>query len=177
MMTRILTAGLTTIAFAMPLAAGAQSADPLMDGVKNQYGIVKGYLAKTAEQVPEDVYAFKPTPAVRSFGELLGHIADAQFAMCSAATGDKAPRSGIEKSVTAKAELVKALAESTAYCDKQMASMDDKKGVELVKFFGGQQPRAMVFSFNTAHDFEHYGNLVTYMRLKNITPPSSQGKD
>ena len=46
----------------------------------------------------------------------------------------------------------------------------------MTKFFGGDQPRLAVLSFNTAHDFEHYGNLVTYMRLKDIVPPSSEGQ-
>ena len=52
--------------------------------------------------------------------------------------------------------------------------MTDAKGAEMVDFFGGKQPRLAVFAFNTAHDFEHYGNLVTYMRLKGMVPPSSQ---
>lgn len=177
MMTRVLTVCLTAVMLTVPAAAGAQSsANPMVDAVESQYGVVKGNLAKTAEQVPEDVWSFKPTPAVRSFGQIIGHVADSQYFFCSAALGEKPPRSDVEKSLSTKADLAKALAESTAYCDKQLASLDDKKGMETIKFFGGMQPRAMVFSFNTAHAFEHYGNLVTYMRLKNITPPSSQGK-
>ena len=90
------------------------------------YGTVKGNLAKTAEKVGEDLYSFKPTPEVRSLGQLIGHIADAQFSMCAAAAGEKPPQSGIEKSTTAKAALVKALNESIAYCDKVMDGMTDR---------------------------------------------------
>jgi uncharacterized damage-inducible protein DinB len=176
MMTRIVLACLTAILM-MPAIGNAQSGtNPMIDAVKSQYGVVKGYLAKTAEKVPEDVWSFQPTPAVRTFAQIIGHIADSQYSICAAAAGEKPTQSGVEKSMTTKAQLTKALLDSTAYCDRILDSMDDKKGMETIKFFGGMQPRAMVLSFNVAHDFEHYGNLVTYMRLKNIVPPSSEGQ-
>ena len=83
---------------------------------------------------------------------------------------------GIEKSTTTKAALQKALADSFAFCEQAIASMDDKKGAELTKSNLGMQPRLMVFAFNNSHVNEHYGNLVTYMRLKGIVPPSSEPK-
>lgn len=175
MMTRIVLASLTAL-LAIPAIGNAQeNADPTIEAVKGHYGIVKDYLARTAEKVPEDVWSFKPTPEVRSFGQIVGHIADAQFHFCSSAAGEKPPQSGIEKSKTTKAQLSKALADSTTYCDGVLAKMDGKRAKEMVKSVGGMQPRVMVLSFNVAHDFEHYGNLVTYMRLKNIVPPSSEG--
>lgn len=172
--TRILAGGIVAAALCLHGAgAQAQGANPTIDGLKTQYGVIKGYLAKTAEKVPEDVFAFKPTPEVRSFGQLVGHVADAQFGICSTAAGEKPPRQDIEKTMTTKAELSTALAESTAYCDKIFAGMDDKRGMEPVKFFFPNQTRALVLAFNVSHSFEHYGNMVTYMRLKNIVPPSS----
>jgi uncharacterized damage-inducible protein DinB len=155
-------------------AATPVSANPSTDAVKAQFGIVKADVAKTAEKVPEELYSFKPTPEVRSMGQLLGHVADAQFSICAAAAGEKAPQSGIEKSMTTKAQLTKAVNDSNAYCDKVIAGMDDKKGMEVIKFFTGPTPRLNVLTFNIAHSFEHYGNLVTYMRLKGIVPPSSE---
>jgi uncharacterized damage-inducible protein DinB len=146
-----------------------------MDSVKTQFAMVKGNLQKTAEKVPETLYGFKPTPEVRSFGQLIGHVADANFSICGAAAGDKPTPVNAEKSLSTKAQLSKALADSIAYCDKVIADMDDKKAMEAVKFFGGMQPRAMVLAFNTSHDNEHYGNLVTYMRINKIVPPSSEG--
>jgi hypothetical protein len=96
--------------------------------------------------------------------------------ICGAAAGEKAAGVNAEKTMTTKAQLSKALADSMAYCDKVIAGMDDKKGMETMKFFaGGMNTRAMVLAFNTAHDFEHYGNLVTYMRINKIVPPSSEG--
>lgn len=154
--------------------AQAASANPTTDAVKAQFGMIKGVLARTAEKVPEDLYSFKATPEVRSIGQLIGHIADSQFSMCAAAAGEKPPTSGIEKGMSKKAELTKALNDSIAYCDTVIAGMDDKKGAEVVKFFTGPSPRFMVLSFNISHSYEHYGNLVTYMRLKGIVPPSSE---
>ena len=157
-----------------PAATPPASANPATDAVKAQFNLIKTNIARTAEKVPEELYSFKPTPEVRSLGELLGHVADSQFSICGAAIGEKAPQSGIEKSMTTKAQLTKAVADSNAYCDKAIASLDDKKGMEVIKFFSGQTPRLNVLTFNIAHSFEHYGNLVTYMRLKGIVPPSSE---
>jgi uncharacterized damage-inducible protein DinB len=173
-MKRLLVAALATAVWLAPSTVAAQS--PLMDSVKAQFGLVKGVLLKTADKVPEPIWEFRPTPEVRTFGQIVGHIADANTAICGAASGDKATPPNAEQSMTTKAQLSKALADSFAYCDKVMAAMDDKTAMESVKFFGGMNPRAMVFAFNTAHDYEHYGNLVTYMRINKIVPPSSEGK-
>jgi uncharacterized damage-inducible protein DinB len=157
-----------------PSLASAQ-ANASQASLKAVFDMLKGNLSKTAEKVPEDVYAFKPTPEVRSFAQLIGHVADSHFSICAAAAGEKPTQSGIEKSATTKAALVKALNESIAYCDKVIAGMDDTKGVEVTKFFTGPTTRQGVLWFNTSHSYEHYGNLVTYMRLKGIVPPSSGG--
>ena len=161
-----------------PLAAiGALAqGNPFTDAVKAQLAQIKAPIIRTAEKVGEDLYAFKPTPEVRSLGQLLGHIADGNYGICGAGSGMKPTASGIEKSKTTKADLQKALAESFAFCEQAIASMDDKKGSELAKSFLGMQPRLMVLAFNNSHLNEHYGNLVTYMRLKGIVPPSSEPK-
>ncbi len=80
--------------------------------------------------------------------------------------------------MTTKAQLSKALADSIAYCDKVIGAMDDKKAMEDDEVLRRRddRPRAMVFAFNTAHNYEHYGNLVTYMRINKIVPPSSEGQ-
>jgi hypothetical protein len=159
----------------VPAVVGAQSANPTMDAVRAQHNMPKGVLLKTAEKVPDEVWAFRPTPEVRTFAQIVGHIADANMMICGAGASDKPAPLNAEKTMTTKAQLSKALAESFAYCDKVLA-MDDKKAMETVKFFaGGMIPRSMVFAFNTAHNYEHYGNLVTYMRINKIVPPSSEG--
>ena len=166
--------GAAVLIAALPLTAFAQNANPLTAAAKAHYDGIKANLSKTAAKVSEDIYAFKPTPEVRSFGQLIGHLADANFSICAAAAGEKAPQSGFEKGKTTKADLMKGLNDALAYCDSVYAKMDDKKGTEPAQFFGGPQPRLAILYFNVEHDNEHYGNLVTYMRLKGIVPPSSE---
>ena len=160
---------------AMLLKAQATS-DPLSAGNKVIYNIVKNNVVKAAEKMPEENYAFKPTPEVRSFGQILGHVADAQYGFCSAALGEKNPAPGIEKSKTTKGDLVQALNEAFAYCDKAYSGMTDAHAAELVKFFGRELAKLTVLSFNSSHTDEHYGNLVTYMRMKGLVPPSSENR-
>jgi uncharacterized damage-inducible protein DinB len=166
-------AAVLTLGVAVDVQAQAQTQNPLTAGAKRTYDIIKGYVIRAAEKMPEDQYAFKPSPDVRSFGQLIGHIADGNYLFCGAAAADK-PAGGVEKSKTTKADLQKALAESFAYCDKVHASMTDAAGAGMVNLFGNDMAKLSVLEFNTHHDFEHYGNLVTYMRIKGIVPPSSE---
>ena len=157
-----------------PAVAHAQN--PMIAAVKAQHEQVKGYLLKTAETVPENLYSFRATPEVRTIAQLIGHVADASANICASASGDTPPSLNAEKSMTSKAQLSKALAEALAFCDKVIAGMDDKRAMETTKFFvGGSSTRGMILAFNTSHSFEHYGNLVTYLRLSKIVPPSSAG--
>ncbi len=148
--------------------------NPLSSGIKAAYAVAKNNVTKAAAKMPEENYAFKPTPDVRSFGQLVGHVADANYMFCSVVQGEKAPVSGIEKSKSTKADLVQALESSFQYCDKVYGALTDANAAELVKFMGGDRAKLAVLSFNNMHDYEHYGNMVTYMRLKGIVPPSSE---
>jgi uncharacterized damage-inducible protein DinB len=176
---RPIAAALLAVLLAVPGAAAAQdaTADPLTGAARQQFSMVKNYIVKSAEKMPEDQFGFQPSPDVRSFGALLGHIANANFMICSRAAGEASPsQENIEKTKTTKADLVKALNAAFAYCDGVFAKMGDKAGSEAIDFFGGKQPKLSVLTFNTAHNFEHYGNLITYMRIKGVVPPSSEGR-
>jgi uncharacterized damage-inducible protein DinB len=158
-----------------------QAANPLSAGAKRTYGVIKGYITRAAAKMPEENYSFKPTAEVRSFGQIIGHVADSNYGFCAAAAGEKAPMGGfepgsvsIEKTKTSKADLAKALADSFAYCDKVHDAMTDTAGAATVKFMTGEMAKLSILEFNTHHDFEHYGNIVTYMRLKGLVPPSSE---
>lgn len=178
---KTLTATLIVMVLAAP--ASAQSANPLTAGARQHYGIIKNYVIRAAAKIPDDVYPFRPAPEVRTVAQLIGHLADANYRLCSVLAGQDPPRdAGIEKTKSAKPELAKALAESFAYCDEQYAAMTDAAGAPTIRFDAGgegsrvpiQMPRFTVLAFHTAHAFEHYGNLVTYMRIKGIVPPSSE---
>ena len=156
-------------------AAPALAQDPMTSAAKSTLGLIKGNIVKAAEQMSEENYAFKPTPDVRSFGQLLGHVANANYMICSTATGAANPSTAdIEKTKTSKADLSKAVAESFAFCEAQFDALTPAKAAEVADVFGMKMPRLNALQFNTAHNFEHYGNIVTYMRLKGMVPPSSQ---
>lgn len=155
-------------------ASAQESANPLSAGQKQLYTIVSNALVGGAEKMPEENYSFKPTPEVRSFGQLIGHAADAQYMFCSMVLGEKNPAPGIEKSKTSKADLVQGLKDSVAYCDKAYSGMTDAQASQTVKFFGRDWAKLTVLSLNSAHSDEHYGNMVTYLRMKGIVPPTSE---
>jgi uncharacterized damage-inducible protein DinB len=156
--------------------AAPATASPTIGSVRGMTDLVKGYLTKAAAQVPEEHYAFKPTPEVRSMGEVFAHVADANFMICGMVSGQKPPMTGIAKTKKTKAELTEALTASFTFCESAFDGMTDARANEVIKFFvPGTHTRLGVLAFNAAHDFEHYGNIVTYMRMKGMVPPSSAG--
>lgn len=162
------------LASASLVSAQTPAANPLIAGQKMIYGYASGTVVRAAEKMPEENYGFKATPDVRSYGQIVGHMADAQNMMCSMVLGEKNPAPDIEKTKTSKADLVQALKDSVAYCQKAYGSMTDATAVQTVQMFGNEQAKFNVLYFNIAHTMEHYGNLITYLRLKGIVPPSSE---
>jgi len=148
--------------------------NPLSTWNKFAYARVKDILRKSAEKMPEENYSFKPADTVRTYGQIVGHVADAQYAFCSLALGEKNPALNIEHTKTSKADLIAALNAAFAYCDKAYDGLTDATAVQPIKLFGNDAPRLGALTVNNMHDLEHYGNLVTYMRMKNIVPPSSE---
>jgi uncharacterized damage-inducible protein DinB len=148
--------------------------DPLTQTSKGFHSIVLTNIVKSAEEMPEAAYAFQPTPDVRTFAQLIGHVADAQYSFCATVSGDTAKHPSLEK-LTAKTDLVQGLKDSIAYCQAVYSGMTDAKGSsEMVKFHGMSIPKLSLLDINIAHADEHYGNIVTYLRLKGLVPPSSQ---
>jgi uncharacterized damage-inducible protein DinB len=130
--------------------------------------------------MPEKDYSFRPVETVRTFGQILAHVAGANYVFCSAAKGEKSPHAEdvFEKTAKTRAQIIKALNDSIAYCDAAYTALDDKRAGETVDLpFGmGKGGRALPLILNTGHLQEHYGNLVTYFRVKGMVPPSSQGQ-
>jgi uncharacterized damage-inducible protein DinB len=156
-----------------PAASPAVQANPLSAHNKKIYGGVKAILLRSAEKMPEENYGFKPTDSVRTFGQVLGHVADSQYAFCSRVLGEKNPTPKIEESRTSKADLIAALKGAFAYCDKAYEGMTDESASQMVKVMGDDTPKLGALTINNVHTVEHYGNLVTYMRMKNVVPPTS----
>jgi len=154
----------------------APPANPITVSEKGLYSFLSSAVVRAAEKMPEENYAFKPTPEIRSFGQLVGHVADANYMFCAQASGEANPMKNVEKTKTSKADLVAAVKDAVAYCGKAFDGMTDAKGSEMVKFFNFTLAKITLLSLNTAHTDEHYGNMVTYMRLKGIVPPTSENQ-
>lgn len=180
---------------ALPRIAGAQGAaapgaDPVSKMVKASFDGISRYVTASAEKMPEENYGFKPTPEVRSFGQLIAHVANTHFSYCARVKGEKNPNEGNDfEKKTAKADIMKGLADSIAYCSPVYAEMTDAKALEplpapvapaaappapAAKTPPPPQAKLQRLIGNVTHDWEHYGNLVTYLRLKGLVPPSSE---
>ena len=162
----------------LPSAALAQN--PISDAIRDGWTGAKRNLTRATEAMPDARFNFKPVDTVRTYGQIVAHVAGANYIFCAAARGDKAPfaEDHFEKTATTKAAIAKALAESIAYCDAAYTSLDDRRAAEIVAapFGSGKAARASALIGNTGHLQEHYGNLVTYLRINGIVPPSSSGQ-
>jgi uncharacterized damage-inducible protein DinB len=155
----------------VPLPGGP---NPMIAYTREVYAGLKGILLRAAENMPEESYGFRPVDSVRTYGQIVGHVADAQYFFCSIALGETNPAPKIEKTKTSKSDLVAALKEAFAYCDRAHGSMTEATSTRTATLFGGETPKLGVLDVNSLHSVEHYGNLVTYMRIKGIVPPTSE---
>jgi len=145
-------------------------------GLQRGYAQLKNNLTLSAEKMPEADYFFKPTPDIRSYGQLWAHVADAQFGQCSGPKGVANPRQGQPsfEMLTTKAEIVKALADSFAFCDSVFSSLTEENVNQMVSNGRGQQSRAAALLGVLTHGSEMYGIGTVYLRLKGQVPPSTE---
>jgi uncharacterized damage-inducible protein DinB len=150
----------------------------LTGGATFVYQNVKGYILKSADKMPAEHYGFQPTPDVRSFGQLLAHVADANHLMCSPAAGVESANGTtidrIEQEKLTREPLLARLEQSFKVCDAAHQQLTEANVGDMVTFMSSKRPRLGLLWFHISHAFEHYGNLVTYLRLKGIVPPSSE---
>jgi uncharacterized damage-inducible protein DinB len=177
-MRNIRTGGLAAIlvvlsATAVHAQAQASNADPLIQGMQDGNGYIRDMFTKAADQMTAEDYAFKPTPEVRSFGQLLAHVAASNYFFCSAAKSEKAPVTAIEKTATSRADIRAVLSASFDYCDSAYRVVTSKTD-QRIDFMGKQRSPAAILNFRNYHALLHYGNVITYMRMKGKVPPSSQ---
>ena len=173
------TTAATAVAFVLTAAGPlAQAANPISDGIRSQWNSAKRNLQQSAEMMPEGSYDYRPVDGVRNFGEILAHVAGASYVFCASAKGEKPPfaEDHFEKTATTRAGIIKATADSIAYCDGAFSALTDASAAQPVQqpFGQGQTPRVAVLVGELGHVNEHYGNLVTYFRINGIVPPSSR---
>lgn len=152
------------------------AASPMTQLIEEHEGLYDGItkiLRRSAELMPEENYSFSPTEEVRTFGRIVGHVADAQYIFCSKVVGEQNPAPKVEQTATSKADLIAALDAAFAYCDRAYAALTDTTAIEKVRLMGSEKTKLSVLSVNQVHTIEHYGNLVTYLRINDIVPPTS----
>lgn len=149
----------------------AQTLTPLIKESKESFSRVSGNVQKAAEAMPEENYSYKPTPDMRSFGQLMGHIADVESRICAAVSGQTKPASVADK--TAKADLVAALKQSADLCNSAWDSLTDATAMQAISTGPRQTTKLGLMLANTSHSSEEYGYLAVYLRLKGVVPPST----
>ena len=176
-MKRSMTLAAVLLAAAASLSAQAPAANPVAQAVRDSWNGAKQNVVKSASVMPADKFGFKPVATVRTYGQILAHLAGANYVFCAAAKGEKTPHAEdeFEKNATTPTAIVKALQDSVAYCDAAYTSLDDKRALEVVDgpFGSGKTTRMSALLGNAGHLQEHYGNLVTYLRMNGLVPPSS----
>ena len=157
-------------------ALRAQTANPLSADVVRAYSEVKNNILRSAEKMPAENYDFRPAPRVRTFGQILGHIAQEQYLYFCAPVKGEQKSVDVERTKTTKSDLIAALKDSFAYCDAVYNKMTDAEVTGIVNTGGSQSMKLRLLWMNVVHDESHYGNLVTYLRMKGIVPPSTEGQ-
>jgi uncharacterized damage-inducible protein DinB len=159
-------------------AAGprAETTSPYVAEIKQYYyDAVKRNVSAMVDKMPEEHFTYKPVPEVRSFGESVAHVADAQARNCSLVSGAGSKTLDADKKRT-KVELVAALKESFAICDAAFAALTDSRAREMVKMgeSGFQLSKLSLLVSMIAHSNEQHGYMAVYLRLKGIVPPSTE---
>lgn len=168
-----------TWAFLFALAATATAlhaqGNPFSDDARQSYALIKVSLLKAADRMPAEDYSFRTTPSVRTFGEMIAHLTDAQVLMCGVVKGEKSiANAQFKPAKTTKAELVADLKASFDYCDPIYAAMTDAAGTAKVKWFIGEMSKLGLLNWNISHDNEMYGIIGAFLRIKGLVPPSSE---
>lgn len=138
----------------------------------------KNYTKEYLDAMPDDGYAFKPTPEIRSFAEVMLHLADANYGFISAASGKASPLQGsLEKTMTdkSKAAVTKAVMDSYDFVLASLKGMNDGQMAEQVKVFGRfDMPREQAVMKAFEHQTHHRGQTTVYLRLKGVKPPNEK---
>ena len=143
---------------ALAQSAGEGTADAAASAaLRRGFAEVSGYITRSADMVPADKYTYRPTASVRTFGQQIAHVADSYLFYCARAAGRAPEEETIAKGPLDKATLVAKLKQATDACTAVYAG----------------KPVVMPALTNIGHTNLHYGNIVTYLRMLGMTPPSS----
>jgi hypothetical protein len=191
---------LTTVAYGQnPENSAAASASPaqsppstpptIASTIDREITIAEKEVVEAAEAMPEDKFDFSPEKlnlpggdykGVRTFGEQLKHIAASNYLIWCPITGEKPPDTVNDgkgpDNMKAKGEIIKFLKDSFAFGHKAVATLNESNLVQPIARKSGPTTRLFLATFAPAHAFDHYGQLIEYLRMNGIVPPASRGK-
>jgi uncharacterized damage-inducible protein DinB len=151
--------------------ATAQAADDIVGPLRKQWGLTRDLVVNLVQIMPEEKYDYKPTPAIRSFREIVRHLILENYNFMSMVAGDPAPDKAKFEALKSRDELTKALSESYAFGERTLATLTDTTAVEKITMRGQSVVRWYPVLFNIQDSMDHYGNLVIYVRLNGLVPP------
>lgn len=164
------------------LTMGQQVQRPtIASEVGGRLGTAEREVLQIADAMPEEKYGFAPTQGefkgVRTFAQQLKHIGAYGYILCSGIKQEKPPADvngdAGPANVTSKADIMKYVRESFAYCRQAFNTIDEKNALERIQGVGGPTTRLALATFAAAHPFDHYGQLVVYLRMNGKVPPAS----
>ena len=162
------------VMFAAVASAQNTPANPLSLVSKSIYGMAKKNILGSVDKVPEEMWSYQPTKEVRTFAQLFAHIADGQYEFCGVAAEGKSVQKDIEKTAKTKAEIVTALKDAFAYCEFRIRRAYRANGGEQRNQSGKPRTRFGWLNWNLWHTWEHCENVVVYLRMNSLVPPSSE---
>ena len=174
------------VLFAAIVAAGLSAALRAQQGaapgptgpaaeVQRAYNGLKANILKAANNMPAESYSYRPTPDIRTFARVVNHVTEAQGRSCGAASGAAGAPPAVPPETADKATIVAALQSSFATCDGAFAALTDANATEMIQVGpAGKRSRIGLMWGTVSHDNEQYATLALYMRLKGLTPPSSE---
>jgi uncharacterized damage-inducible protein DinB len=176
-----------------PQAQATPQAPPTIgQAVDSQISVIEREFVSAAEAMPEDKYNFAPASlnipgsdykGVRTFAQQVKHVATANYLLWGLLLGEKPPvdlnKGEGPASMTSKADIVKYLKDSYALGHRAAKTLTAENAVELIPspFGPGQIPKLFCGTFTVAHGFDHYGQIVEYLRMNGIVPPASRGNN
>ena len=160
---------------ALSFAQRGPASSPYITSSHDLFNQISQLVMRSADKIPENLWSYRATPEVRTIGQLFAHIADASNHICAMASGGKRLDISIEQTATTRDAIIVALHREFTGCEAVYSSMTPEQTRELIDIGGGvMRTRIQEMDYEVAHTWEHYGNLVTYMRLNKIVPPSSE---
>src|SRR5580658_9919459 len=140
-----------TAASAMLCAQSKPAADPLIASSHDLFTQISGLILRSADKIPENLWSYKPTPEVRTVGQLFAHIADASNHICAAAVDGKASTISVEKTAKTRAEIVAALKTEFAGCEADYAKMTRASALQTIDVGGAKRTRIAEMDYEVAH--------------------------